>query len=53
MLEGASFFSLIAHMLERQWPSLVVAVVMLGLMAASFPTRGRLDEWMGEMANAE
>ncbi len=53
LLEGAAFFSLIAHMLERQWPSLLVAVVLLGLMAANFPTRGRLDHWMEEMANVE
>lgn len=47
LLEGATFFCLIAHMLERQWPSLIMAAVLLGLMAANFPTRGRLDSWIG------
>ncbi len=40
-------------MLERHWLSLVAAVVLLGAMAVNFPTRGKLDQWIGDMENAE
>lgn len=53
LLEGATFFCLVAHMLERQWPSLLAAAVLLGLMAANFPTRGRLDSWIGTLPIGE
>jgi hypothetical protein len=46
LLEGATFFNLIAYLWEGQWPSLAVAGVLMLLMAALFPTRNRLLAWI-------
>jgi hypothetical protein len=45
-LEGASFFNLIAYLIEGQWPSLAIAGVLIALMAALFPTRERVLAWI-------
>jgi len=53
LLEGGVFFSLMAYMVEGQWPTLIVAVVLLALMAANFPTRDRLERWLNERVDRE
>lgn len=53
LLEAGVFFSLIAYMVEGQWPTLIVAVVLMGLMAANFPTRDRLERWLNERVDRE
>lgn len=53
LLEGGVFFALIAYLVERQWPALAAAVVLMALMAASFPTRDRLETWINERGERE
>lgn len=48
LLEGASFFALVAYMLEGHMISLVVAVVLLLGVLSYFPTAGRVESWMKE-----
>ena len=44
LLEGGTFFALIAFMLERQAPSLVVAGVLILALVSGLPTRSKVEE---------
>jgi hypothetical protein len=46
MLEGAAFFAGIAFMLERNPIAAAVALVLLAVLAARFPTRDRVAGWL-------
>lgn len=46
LLEGAAFFCLVAHLLERQPIALVAAGVLLLVLVANFPTASRLEAWV-------
>ena len=46
LLEGPALFAATAYMLERQWPSLVLACALLVAMLAHFPTQGRVAAWV-------
>jgi len=46
ILEGGAFFTAIAYMLERNPLALVAAVVLLGTLAALFPTSDRVNAWL-------
>lgn len=46
LLEGGAFFAAIAYMLERSPLALVMAVVLLGTLAARFPTSDRVNAWL-------
>lgn len=48
ILEAAAFFNLIAVMLEGSVLNLGFALLLLGLMASQFPTRGRLENWLAD-----
>ena len=46
--EGAALFACVAHLIEGQAASAVVAVVLVGWMAVmQFPTQARLARWQG------
>lgn len=46
LLEGAAFFNLIAYLLEGRWWSLAVTAALVAFMLASYPTRGRIRQWV-------
>ncbi len=46
LLEGAAFFNLVSVMIEKHMISVIAAVVLLGLMAARFPTRTKVSWWI-------
>ena len=46
MLEGAAFFAGIAFMLERNPIAAGMALVLLAVLAARFPTRDRIQAWL-------
>ena len=46
ILEGAAFFCLISHMIERQTITLVTTGVLLLVLLAQFPTRSRVEAWI-------
>jgi hypothetical protein len=46
LLEGAAFFAGTAYMTERQLFILGVIAGSLVIMAASFPTRRRIEDWL-------
>ncbi len=46
LLEGAPFFAAIAYMLERNPIALATAIVLLGVLAARFPTSDRINAWL-------
>jgi hypothetical protein len=46
MLEGPTFFVLIAYFLEGQILSLIAAGVLMGLLVARFPTRSSVSNWL-------
>ncbi len=46
LLEGAAFFATIAYMLERNPLALATAIVLLGTLAARFPTSDRVNAWL-------
>ena len=48
ILEGAAFYCLIAHMIERQSITLAMVGLLLGAMVVKFPTRGRLENWLSD-----
>jgi hypothetical protein len=45
LLEGGSFFNLVAYLIECQWWSLVVVGVLVFLMMSMFPTLGQFESW--------
>jgi hypothetical protein len=54
ILEGAAFFCLISYIIEKQSLSLVAAGIMVLLLLGQFPTRSRVEDWIGgEMAAIE
>lgn len=54
ILEGAAFFCLIAHMIERQTITLAIAGVLLLVLLAQFPLRSRVEAWIeSELEMAE
>lgn len=48
LLEGACFFNLIAYIIERQVPTLVVTFVLLATMMSTFPARDRVEHWVDD-----
>ena len=46
LLEGAAFFAGIAFMLERDPIAAGMALVLLAVLAARFPTRDRIEAWL-------
>jgi hypothetical protein len=48
ILEGAAFFSLIAHLVEHSPLSLYAAIVLIVALAAHFPTQARVDGWIDD-----
>jgi hypothetical protein len=46
ILEGATFFLLIAYMIERYTPVLVIAVAMIAAIAAHMPTSRGVIDWI-------
>jgi hypothetical protein len=48
ILEGSGFFLIIAYMLERSPYALAAAVVLILAVAAHFPTRQRVDDFVEE-----
>ncbi len=46
LIEGATFFTLIAHMLEGTTLSLIVAAMLIASLLLHFPTRSRLVGWI-------
>lgn len=46
LFEGAAFFSLVAYMLEHQYYSLFMAVLLLGGILLQFPTVAGVAEWI-------
>lgn len=46
LLEGAAFFCLVAHMIERQTITLAAAGVLLLVLLSQFPTRSRVESWI-------
>ena len=46
ILEGMAFLNLIAYMLVARWWNLAAAGVLLLLMAAMFPTKNKLEQWV-------
>lgn len=49
LLEGASFFNLVAFMLEGQWLTLGVVAVLVTLMAVAFPSQGQFESWAAQV----
>lgn len=45
LLEGATFFNLVAYMTERQTGSLVMIGVLVSLMTTMFPTLSQFENW--------
>lgn len=46
LLEGIAFLNIVAHTIERQNVSLIVAGVFLLLLLSQFPTLDRLERWI-------
>ncbi|MCA9068092.1 MAG: hypothetical protein KDA84_04180 [Planctomycetaceae bacterium] len=46
LLEGATFFNIIAYQMERQWWTLAIVVLLLVLIAAKFPTISVIQQWI-------
>lgn len=46
LLEGAAFFNLIAYIVGSRWWNLAAAGVLLLMMAAMFPTKNKLEQWV-------
>lgn len=46
LLEGPGFLCGIAYIATRIWWTLGLMLVLSALMAASFPTKGRLENWI-------
>jgi hypothetical protein len=48
ILEGPGFLCCIAYMTTRIWWTFGVVLLLVALMAASFPTKGRVSDWVRE-----
>jgi hypothetical protein len=48
ILEGATFGLIIAFLVDGTYWTLVAALVLTGLNAFQFPTRGRVERWLSE-----
>lgn len=46
ILEGAAFFNIVAYMSQLQIWSLAIAGGLVAVMAAMFPTRTRIEQWL-------
>lgn len=46
LFEAPAFFSLIAYMIEGQWPTLVIAGLMAFGIATGFPSISRMRAWL-------
>ncbi|HVX60236.1 MAG TPA: hypothetical protein VHC19_06540, partial [Pirellulales bacterium] len=46
ILEGAAFFLVVAYQLERNPLALAVAIPLIIVIAAHFPTPARVAEWV-------
>ena len=46
ILEGAAFFTVLAYLQERDPLALGAAVLLMSIIAAHFPTRTRVAEWV-------
>lgn len=46
LLEGVAFFCLVAFMIEHRWESFGLAVFLLLMMAANFPTENKFRNWV-------
>jgi hypothetical protein len=46
LLEGAAFFNGVVFLLEGQALALVVALALLGVLLARFPTRATAESWL-------
>ena len=46
VLEGATFFLLVAYLIEQWLPALIVAVALIVLLALHMPTRSRVAHWI-------
>ncbi|MEZ6040666.1 MAG: hypothetical protein R3C20_09170 [Planctomycetaceae bacterium] len=52
LLEGATFFNLVAILIEKSVWSVVVAGVLFLLMAFRFPTRNQIEAWVEDKLRA-
>ena len=48
ILEGATFFLIVVFMLERSPLMAACAVALMAVVAAHFPTIGRVSEWIAD-----
>jgi hypothetical protein len=48
LLEGATFFLLVAYLIEQWLPALVTAVAMIFLLVLHIPTRSRVIHWIDD-----
>lgn len=46
LLEGATFFNIIAYQFEQQWWTLAIVVLLLALIAAKFPSISSIQQWI-------
>lgn len=46
LLEGATFFNIVATIIEHNWWSLGIAGLLVGWMLTQFPTRNRVEAWI-------
>ncbi len=51
MIEGATFFNLIAFLLEGKLPNLIAALVLIALMVVRFPTRGSVEAFVDDQSD--
>ena len=51
ILEGATFFLMVAHMIDRSLSSLIVAVALIVGLLMHIPTRSRLIYWIEDQLN--
>ena len=48
LLEGTTFFLLVAYLIEQWLPALVIAVAMIFLLVLHVPTRSRVVHWIDD-----
>jgi hypothetical protein len=52
LLEGAAFFNIVSYFLERQPWNLLIALVLLLMILAHFPTSSRVTSWVEDELRA-